>query len=125
MHLGKIHKCLFVECKRPERAIRNQDPDEARTAKDARWEQAKEQLQNHVRKWTERSPSVPLYGIVAIGLEARFYVMPPWSKNFETHERELNTLSLKTDAAEIHIILRDIGALLLTVECADYPGAPL
>jgi hypothetical protein len=109
--MGKIYKCLFIECKRPHESV-NEDL----------WEtpEAETQLLRHIRNWTDRDPSRPLYGIISIGLEVKFFFMPAWSDKFETFSENTPVLSLKTDSARIHQILVDIRAILSATQSIEY-----
>lgn len=100
----KIYKCLFIECKKPEKKAETHDIK----PKEETWETSRAQLKRDVDKWTERDHSIPVYGIVSIGLETRFLVMPAWSVQFEPYSPGLADLSVETDFAEIDRILREI-----------------
>lgn len=118
LHQAKIYKCLFIECNRSKQTAETHDiKPKAET-----WETSQARLERDIGRWTERDHSIPVYGIISIGLDARFLVMPAWRVQFEPYSRELADLSVETDFARIDRILREIrGTLAIMSTQVDSP----
>lgn len=101
-----INKVLFVECK---------SSKAKKTPNNRTWGSAKDQMRNYMLSWDGRRLNSPLYGVVAIGREARFYTLPARSDVLEEFKtgNETNTFSVKDGAASIHEILSRMESLIL------------
>ncbi|KAJ5472801.1 hypothetical protein N7530_006802 [Penicillium desertorum] len=93
--MNEIVKCGFVECKRHNANIEDSD-----------WLSSKTQLERFIRRWEERNPSQAIYGLVCIGHPVRFFYMPRFKDTLVDFKSEDLTLSIKDNATDVDMILR-------------------
>lgn len=68
-------KSLFLEAKRP--------PSENKQISQHMWDQARDELQANIDKWTDRPANMAVFGVVAIGMFVKFYVVPQYRTRLE------------------------------------------
>jgi len=101
----KLRRCtlikpLFLEAKRP--------PPENKQISQHMWDQARDELQANIDKWTDRPANMAVFGIVAIGLYVKFYVVPQ-------HRTRLEPLNGNDPSFSISTKSETVGEALLYI----------
>ncbi|KAJ5368983.1 uncharacterized protein N7496_008743 [Penicillium cataractarum] len=97
---NQIYKTLFLEAKRhpaPSRAI---TPDA--------WASVRAQLQRNIDKWTDRNKDTTVFGLTAIGLYVKFFIIPKRETELRPFKVTDRPYSLRHDSERGHEILSQI-----------------
>ncbi|KAJ5600285.1 hypothetical protein N7450_001352 [Penicillium hetheringtonii] len=58
-------------------------PSENKQISQHMWDQARDELQANIDKWTDRPANMAVFGVVAIGMFVKFYVVPQYRTRLE------------------------------------------
>ncbi|CAI7654719.1 unnamed protein product [Penicillium manginii] len=100
IHLGEIYKTLFLEAKRP--------PAPSRNITRNSWDAMKSQLQANIDRWADRDLNVPVYGMTAVGLYVKFYVIPAHQTQLQPVMLTDRPYSLREESLRVDAILSNI-----------------
>ncbi len=100
VHRMQIYKTLFLEVKR--------SPKPTRSITTNTWDGARDQLEKNIGKWTGRDRKMPVFGMTAIGLYVKFFIIPKGEDELRPFKVTDRPYSLRHDSERVHEILSEI-----------------
>lgn len=100
VHREEIYKTLFLEAKR--------SPAPSRSITTNAWDSVRAQLQKNIGRWRDREREIPVFGMTAIGLYVKFFIIPKGEDELRPFKVTDRPYSLRHDSERVHEIISEI-----------------